>query len=150
MKQTIKLSIKASSINSAHYNDKRLGYNTETKKWIAEVCRQLKHPLNKFAMSMLHATFDPKKHCFSVFVDYTTPEYFNKQKEISARSMDVGNITKTLLDVVFTPDFNGEGDRKSQNINVDDKYISTLITRKKPGTSYEISLVVKIKKLPGV
>jgi hypothetical protein len=148
MKQTIKLDIQATSLNSAYYNDKRLGYNAATKKWIAELCRQLNHPINKAAMSELRLAFDPSKHCFTVFVDYYTPKFFNKDKQISAQSMDVGNITKTLLDVVFTPNFNGTGAYQCDNLNVDDKFITMLVTKKSPAKDFKTNITICVKKLP--
>ena len=148
MKQIINLHIQATSINSAYYNDKRLGYNAKTKKWIAEVCEQLRYPNNAAAMKSLRLYFDPKRHCFSVIVDYGTPAFFNKEKTVSAKSMDVGNITKTLLDVVFTEPFYGNETLKCENIRTDDKYITSLLTKKFPAEKHSIQITVLIQNLP--
>lgn len=145
MQSTIRLQLPASSINSAYYNDKRMGYNAKTKKWIYDLCEQLKYPANSAAMTHIRDFFNADLHVIAVDVCYKTPKFFNKQGQVSAQSMDVGNITKTLLDVVFTDAFYGSGDYKSNNLCIDDKYICSLLTTKEPAD--EFGFVIKVKVL---
>ena len=92
--------------------------------------------------------FDPKKHSFTVYIKYHTPKYFNKQGTISHSSMDVGNINKVLLDVLFTNAFHGNGHMQCENINHDDCFISALMVAKVPSDDYHFDITVKIIPLP--
>ena len=148
MKQIIWLDMQASSINSAYYSDKRLGYNAKTKDWIAEVCRQLSLGKNQKSIDSLKSFFNPEKHCFHVSVEYGSKKFFNKAGTISSQDYDVGNITKTLLDIVYTPAFNGSGTHKCQNLNIDDKYITALYTKKVPSAEFYQKIIIHIRPLP--
>lgn len=148
MKRVINLDIHAVSINNAYYSDKRFGYKAEVREWISQVCYQLSQSANKRAMADLRNTFDEKKHSFTVLIKYYTPNFYNKQGTISAKSMDVGNIDKVLLDVVFTGSFYGTGNMECENINHDDRFISSLMVNKYPSEKHKLVITVKIKKLP--
>ena len=151
MKQIIILNVPAVSINSAYYNNKKFGYRSEVKEWIGAVCWELSQKTNKEALRQLRENFNPEKHSFKVEVTYYTPKYFNKAGAISSHSMDVGNLTKILLDVLFTEPFFGVGDTmKCENICHDDRFISELITRKLPGNDYKHEISVEIVNLPSV
>lgn len=140
--------LQAVSINSAYYADKKLGYKAEVKHWISQVCYQLSQEPNKKSLTDLREHFDPKKHSFTVYIKYYTPKYFNKQGTVSHSSMDVGNINKVLLDVLFTNAFHGNGHMQCENINHDDCFISALMVAKVPGDDYHFDITVKIIPLP--
>lgn len=149
MKQVITIEgLKAVSINSAYYNDKRLGYKKEVRDWIIQCCHQLECEPNYSALKYLRENFDSKTQNFVVHITYQTPNYFNKQGTISHSSMDVGNINKTILDVVFTSAYYGKGSGLSENINHDDCFISELMVRKVPGDSFLFTIEVEIRDNP--
>jgi hypothetical protein len=148
MQSTIRLNLAASSINSAYYNDKRMGYNAKTKQWIQDLCKQLGYESNQSALKCIREYFNPEQHVISVEVAYFTPKFFNKQKQVSAQSMDVGNITKTLIDVIFTDAFCGSGDYKSNNLCIDDKYICSLLTTKAPAADFGFVIKLQVLDMP--
>lgn len=136
------------SINSAYYANKAHGYKSEVKDWISQICHELSQPANESKLKDLREHFDPLKHMYTVNICYTTPKFFASAGSIGIHSMDVGNVTKIFLDVLFTPAFYGNDLRKCYNLNIDDKFITTLITSKRPGKEYSIDFSVKIKNLP--
>lgn len=151
MKQVINLSVPAISINAAYYNNKKFGYRSEVKEWIGAVCWELSQKDNKEALRQLRETFDESKHCFKVTIIFFTPKFFNKAGSISAHSMDVGNASKIILDVLFTEPFFGTGhSMKCENICHDDRFITELITIKKPGQEYGHIVEIEIMELPKV
>ena len=149
LKQTITLSVPAVSINAAYYNNKKYGYRSEIKEWISVVCWELSQSANKEALRQLREQFDESKHCFKVDIIYYTPKFFNKAGSISAHSMDINNITKILLDVLFTePFFGNNSSGKCENICHDDRFILELNTKKLPSENYGHLIEVEIIELP--
>lgn len=131
-----------------YYANKAHGYKAETREWISQACYQLSQPVNKQALADLRTFFDDKKHCYTVHIDRTVSNFFNKQGSISTRSIDVTNYEKLIFDLIFTPTFYGSSSMECENLNIDDKYVTTLISRKKPGPKDNIKITIKIKDLP--
>lgn len=149
LKQVITLSVPAISINAAYYNNKKFGYRSEVKEWIGVVCWELSQKDNKEALRQLREQFDESKHCFKVTITFFTPKFFNKAGSISAHSMDCGNISKVLLDVLFTePFFGNNSSMKCENICHDDRFITELITIKRPRNEYGHIVEIEILDLP--
>lgn len=149
MKQVIKLSVPAISINAAYYNNKRFGYRSEVKEWIGAVCWELSQHDNKEALRTLRENFDQEKHGFKVDITFFTPKFFNKAGQISAHSMDVGNASKIILDVLFTePFFGTNSSMKCENICHDDRFIIELVTKKLPAADYGHYIEIEIVDLP--
>jgi hypothetical protein len=149
MKQTINLSVPAVSINAAYYNNKKFGYRSEVKEWIGAVCWELSQNDNKESLRQLREYFDESKHCFKVSITFFTPKFFNKAGSISAHSMDVGNASKIILDVLFTEPFFGNNSvGKCENICHDDRFITELITIKQPRPEYGHQIEIEILDLP--
>lgn len=140
--------LKAVSINSAYYSNKKFGYKSEVKDWIAQVCHQLGNDSNRAAIKNIRENFDFKKHSYTVLIRYHTPKFYNLQGYISHSSMDVENICKTLLDVLFTPAFHGNGHGLCENLNSDDCFISSLMVKKQPADDYKFEIEISIVDLP--
>lgn len=148
MKRVINLDLHVVSINNMYYANKAHGYKPDVREWVQQACHILSQPENKQALSDLRNYFDPNKHCYIVYIDRTTPDFYTKNGLISSRAIDITNFEKFLIDLIFTPTFYGTGNMLCENLNIDDKYITTLISRKKPGTKYNLKVTIKIRELP--
>ena len=110
-----------------------------------KVHKQLKnYPLIK----ALSNNFDKLKHSLVVNIDFKMPrnKLFTKKNAISMTSMDLDNLTKALLDLLF----NGKYYKRGLNVfNIDDSQITKLNTAKSISQSgnYDISVSVEIISL---
>lgn len=148
MKRVINLDLHVISINNMYYANKAHGYKPDVKDWLQQACHLLSQPSNKQALSDLRNHFDADKHCYVVYIDRTTPDFYNKKGLMSSRAIDISNTEKFLIDLLFTPAFYGTGNMLCENLNIDDKFITTLISRKKPGKAYNLKVTIKIRPLP--
>ena len=123
----------------------------EAQEWSCSVLVALALKENKKKLKELHQHFDPKKHVYKVDLTFFYPKHvlFRKDGGISARAHDLSNVEKPLIDLVFLPMFY---DRPSpygaKNLNIDDKYIIDLRSRKRVGKDFRIRVTLNIKDLP--
>ena len=146
---TLKLT-KPFSINALWCRDK--GYKTvEAQEWSSSILVALSLKENKKKLKELRQHFDPMKHVYKVELTFFYPNHVLHTKEgpISARAHDLSNIEKPLIDLVFLPMFY---DRPSpygaKNLNIDDKYILQLTSKKQSGKSFKIKISLHIKPTP--
>jgi hypothetical protein len=94
--------------------------------------------------------FDQQKHCFYVKLVCNIPDvkFFNKEGCISAKTMDLSNWEKPLIDLIFLPKYaEFSPPFGCPNLQADDRFITSLISRKKPTKSAKSSIEVSIKIL---
>lgn len=122
------LPIKPFSVNAMTYRDTRFK-TAEFKSWANEVRNLLEEhkPLLDMAMDFK----DASQADFEVQITVLYPQhiFFNKLGQISAKTMDVSNIEKPLIDIIFK-DF----------MDVDDRHIWKLISTKEPGANQRIDI----------
>ena len=123
----------------------------EAQEWSCSILVALALKENKKKLKELRQHFDPKKHVYKVDLTFFYPKHVLHKKEggISARAHDLSNVEKPLIDLVFLPMFY---DRPSpygaKNLNIDDKYIVDLRSRKRVGKDFRIRVTLNIKDLP--
>ena len=123
----------------------------EAQEWSCSVLVALALKENKKKLKELRQHFDPKKHVYKVDLTFFYPKHvlFRKDGGISARAHDLSNVEKPLIDLIFLPMFY---DRPSpygaKNLNIDDKYIIDLRSRKRVGKDFRIRVTLNIKDLP--
>ena len=123
----------------------------EAQEWSCSVLVALALKENKKKLKELRQYFDPMKHVYKVDLTFFYPKHvlFRKDGGISARAHDLSNVEKPLIDLVFLPMFY---DRPSpygaKNLNIDDKYIVDLRSRKRVGKDFRIRVTLNIKDLP--
>ena len=149
MRRVITLKLKPFSINAMFCRDKR--YKTiEAQEWSASVLVALALKENKKKLKELRQHFDPMKHVYKVDLTFFYPKHILHTKEgpISNRAHDLSNVEKPLIDLIFLPAFY---DRPSpygaKNLNIDDKYVTHLVSKKVVGKSFKIKVSIKIKDL---
>ena len=150
MRRVITLKLKPFSINAMFCRDKR-HKTIEAQEWSCSVLVALALKENKKKLKELRQYFDPKKHVYKVDLTFFYPKHVLHKKEggISARAHDLSNVEKPLIDLVFLPMFY---DRPSpygaKNLNIDDKYVTDLRSRKRVGKDFRIRVTLNIKDLP--
>ena len=149
MRRLITLKLKPFSINAMFCRDKR-HKTVEAQEWSASVLVALALKENKKKLKELRQYFDPKKHVYKVDLTFFYPKHVLHTKEgpISARAHDLSNIEKPLIDLIFLPMFY---DRPSpygaKNLNIDDKYVTHLVSKKRVGKCFKIKVSIQIKDL---
>ena len=123
----------------------------EAQEWSCSVLVALALKENKKKLKELRQYFDPKKHVYKVDLTFFYPKHvlYRKDGGISARAHDLSNVEKPLIDLIFLPMFY---DRPSpygaKNLNIDDKYIIDLRSRKRVGKDFRMRVTLNIKDLP--
>lgn len=128
MKLVLKLSSPPFSCNNSHY---RNGNRTEeNRKWADNIHNELEQYREE--MDAFHDFYMPMllTHSFSVTLSFFLPSdiLFTKTGKVSRRSMDLTNIEKGLIDLVFDPRFYKRG---HANLNLDDTLITTLLSQQR-------------------
>ena len=138
------------SINALWCRDKR--YKTvEAQAWASTILVALSLKENKKKLKELRQYFDPMKHVYKVELTFFYPDHvlYTKQGYVSSKAHDLSNVEKPLIDLIFLPRFY---DRPSpygaKNLNIDDKYILQLTSKKQSGKSFKIKISLHIKPTP--
>lgn len=157
--------IKPFSVNNAYYRNRK--HNAQARKWRATVLKSLLP--YKADFERLRAAFDPSKHSLfvSITVYYPSKKFFVQSKptkgQLSAKTMDLTNTEKLLIDLIFHPKFSSNTwlkERKGQeirlyeslselcNLAIDDRFISDLKSEKRPNNDETYRTEVRISLVP--
>ena len=151
MRRIITLKLKPFSVNAMFGRDKR-HKTIEAKEWSCSVLVALALKENRKKLKELRQFFDPKEHVYHIDLTFFYPKHilYTKDGPISARAHDLTNVEKPLVDLIFLPVYY---DRPSpygaKNLNIDDKYITKVVSQKKPtsGSKPKIKVSIRIKDL---
>jgi len=89
--------------------------------------------------------FDEKKHGIELFLTFHTPNFYTEKGTISAHSMDLSNVEKPLIDLLFLPRFHGNSPpHRVQNLNLDDRYIVCLTSKKCYDTDFSVDVLLRL------
>lgn len=121
------LPVKPFSVNKMHYRDQRFK-SAEYKDWAQLV---LYHLQDIKALHEMGMDWHSKGGSFCVWFTFEFPKhiFYNKAGAISSKSMDLSNVEKPLLDLIF-------GD----TMDVNDKNVVKLVSRKEAGAFYCIRI----------
>ena len=137
MRRILTLKLKPFSINSMFYGHKKHGKTIAAQEWSCEVLVALALKENKKKLKEPFFNFFYPKHIL-----------YTKDGRISGRAHDLSNIEKPLIDLVFLPRYYDlPSPYGAKNLNIDDKYITHLISKKKAGKSFKIKITIQIKSL---
>lgn len=146
MKRTITLSLKPLSIN-AMYCKNRSWKTAEYNTWSAAFFHKLDVEENVQIMEDLREFFNPKKHGYSIDLKFYYPKdtLFTKKGTLSSRAHDLSNVEKPLIDLLFLPVyFDKCSPYGCKNLNIDDKFIYELSSKKLPAKEYKIEINISI------
>lgn len=148
MRVKFSLAIEPFSINNVSYKNKQFK-TADYRQWEQRTFTKLAMAEPQAALKKLREAFDPKQHAFAVKFTFNRPGFFTSKGEISAQSMDLSNVEKQLLDVLFLPKFNNlPVPYGAPNINADDKFVISLQSRKKFGPAERIDISIALINKP--
>ena len=146
MKRSITLPIKAFSINSVYCKNR--SFKTQSyKEWSMQVFHRLSTEENLQALQDLREFFDPKIHSYSINLKFYYPSdiLYTKKGSLSARAHDISNIEKPLIDLLFLPVYhNKPAPYGCPNLNIDDKFISEMSSKKLSADAHKIEIELQI------
>lgn len=121
------LPMRAFSVNRMNYRDARFK-TAEFKDWFNELCARLGEVKELSEMGD-----DWRKHggefCIWIHVKYPYHIYYNKGGTISAKTFDVSNVEKPIVDALFR-----------ETMGVDDRFLVKCISEKSDGALYSIDI----------
>ncbi len=134
-----------------YYGDGR-NKTQAAREWSYRIMHQLSLPQNQEQLEKIRASFDRNKHCFQLSMRALYPKniLYKKDGTISAKSMDLTNWEKPLVDLLFLPKyFDVPSPYGCKNINCDDKYVTSMYSTKAVSESgtHKIEITVKIRNL---
>lgn len=141
---TIKFSLpfRAISVNDSYYGNRKFGMKKEAKEWTYAVNWELAKHSSQF--DILREQFNPKEHGLSVSFCFIYKEFFNKSGSVSSKIYDLTNCEKLLLDLIVDSAHHGIAPYKSPNLNINDKHVIELFSKKAPGAQDRIDIEIKI------
>lgn len=139
MRRKFVLPIKGLSINSMFYAEKRFGLNQEARTWVDTVCVLLSRSENAQKMQELREAFDPAKNAYAVQLKYYYPKdiYYTKDGKLSRRALDLTNVEKPLVDVLFL-------EKYRVGLLTDDCVLKSCHSVKLPSDDWKIEITIKI------
>jgi len=139
--ETLIIDSKSFSINSMYCKNRNYT-TTSYKDWASGILNILKQKPNSHRLASLESFFDPFKHRYSITITtYFPPNILiTKKNTMSSKAFDVSNIEKPLIDLIFLPKYHSD----TPNLNIDDKTISDLSSRKRISATGEHYIEVKL------
>ena len=125
------------SINKAYYKG-TFSRTRELRDWTDRVIKEMSTPVNQAIIKEYKRLLKGK--ALGVRIKFFIPHkiFYKVDGNISIRSNDLSNIEKNLIDLVF-------GSKHSLlGLDIDDKNIVDLYSSKRPSSSYEIKITIKI------
>ena len=120
------------SINSAYYRNRKR--TRECRLWGDNILRQIQAPHIMTALQKIH-DIRPNSLSVELIFSYPKSKLFTKSsnyEKISKFSMDLSNIEKLLIDLIFDKRYNDRllDNKPLSNLNLDDKIITKLTSSK--------------------
>jgi hypothetical protein len=147
MRKTFVIPLPTVSINSFYYANKRHGIRAEAREWQHKFFHYLSQSYNADKLAELRNAFDETKHGYTVDFTFGVPasKLINKSGGLSSRAIDLSNCEKSIIDVLFLPKhFNEKPPYGCKNLNIDDKFLLGLSSKKIAAESEGIAIAVTI------
>lgn len=125
----LRLPIAPFSVNRMYYAHKKI-CTVEYNEWRMRFLMLLGTHASE--IESFRSQFDIKSHMYTVELTCEIAQYYTKSGDVSAKTMDISNCEKAVIDCLFLPKHNST----ALNLNVDDKYLMSLLSRKVPGENW--------------
>lgn len=134
------LPCKAFSINAYYSRDKRFK-SKAGREWDEEFLYRIENSGVQADLQELGQKFHTGDYAFELTILLTYPRnvFFNKQGKISAKTYDISNTEKLIIDHLFM---------RPENINVDDRFIVSCASSKAVGSAYSTEISIKLVDAP--
>ena len=122
------------------------GRNMKTqaaREWTEMIIFALNTPEILNSLKQLREFFKLEKHEYELYLKAVYPKeiYYNKNGTISSKTIDTTNWEKNLQDILCDPKYFED---KLDNLNINDKYFTKLISEKRSGDTYKIEITIRI------
>ncbi|GAC1502995.1 MAG: hypothetical protein NVS1B10_07950 [Candidatus Saccharimonadales bacterium] len=131
MQVSLYMPIKAFSINQKSCRDARFT-TSEYKSWATEVLARLEEFKALHDLALEHASKGGVFHV-SLVAEFPHSVFYNKAGEVSSKTIDITNHEKPFIDLLF-----------GHFMNVNDKFIVSMVSRKAAGATYGIRCEVEL------
>lgn len=139
------------SINSLYYANRGHGKTIKAQDWSHSIFHVLNNEVDLQKLKDLREFFKPSEHFYKVEFIFTNSKILTKSGQFSSGAADLSNVEKPLIDLLFLPKyFENPSPYGLQNLNIDDKYIGELSSKKRPGKETKIDIVVSIYSLSSI
>lgn len=146
---TFTLYAKPFSVNSAYY--KRGNRTVECREWGDEILFALLKPSIAKKLGDFRDGYNASEMQIAVTLTFNIPrdKFFTKKGEVNLQTKDLSNVEKLLIDLIFDRRFNGRevNGKTARNLDINDKQICSLLSRKLPTDSRQYSIDVTIDYL---
>lgn len=149
MRANFELNIAPFSINAMYSRDKR--YKSALyRQWEMRFISQLRKKTAQAQIQKIREAYRPGD-TFAVKLTYHYHKFYNKQGMITAHVEDLSNTEKITLDLLFLPKYHVLPEPYgAPNVNVDDRFITSLVSRKMQAKDPEDKIVVTIKLISAI
>jgi len=121
--------------------------SVDARNWSQVIFNELNKPYNQQQLKLCREMIEGG--CRGLRIDmvvyYPYGKFFTQTGEISARTLDETNWEKPLVDLIMLPKYY---DRPCpygvENLNIDDKIVTDVTSKKRPIMNEEHSIVVKL------
>lgn len=144
---TFSIQVKLVSINNFYYANKRHGLKPEARDMQYRIFNTIAEPSIASQFENLRSKFDPKKYSYGIKIIQNIPKsvLINKQGLMSAKSQDLSNTEKGLIDALMLSKFYGSNvPYQAPNLNTDDRFLSELFSKKQVSPDDNFSVDVEI------
>ncbi len=121
------------------------------KDWANQFFHKIDTEENIQALEELREGFIEATDAYIVHIETYVPKsiLYTKTGKLSARDFDRSNIEKPIIDLLFFPKyFKLDSPFGCKNLNIDDRYISEISSKKKASSNegFEIKITIEIVK----
>lgn len=129
------------SINKAYYKQ-TFNRTRECRDWAHGIVAALQTPDNLAAVYAFKQKFDASNDAIGVFFKFGVPRsaFYTKSNDISRFSLDLTNVEKLLLDIIFDKKYGHHA------LDLDDKLVVQLVSEKVPADGFAIDIGLRILK----
>lgn len=146
----IHIPVEPISVNATSQRDKRFK-SVKYRQWETMVLLSLTSEDSQQKLQQIRDAYEHGSHSFEVELTAHYPRelYFTKSGVISNRTLDNSNWEKPIIDLLFLPKYHElKPPSGAPNINVDDRYITSLLSRKLPYDKSRPCMVARIALVP--
>lgn len=142
MELSIKLNSPPFSINKATYrNGNRTVANRKWSEKVLEQLHQHKAQIEQFT-AYVEENIDKVELSIDLMFEMPYKKLYTKSGKVNGNSMDLSNIEKGLIDLIFDKRFFKRG---WVNLNLDDALITKMISRKVPSLTGKYHIKIKVR-----
>lgn len=144
--------LKTFSVNASYVRTNRgVLKSSGLMEWTGQFFNLLAGPENQEKINQLKSTFDASLHVYHIEIIVNSPDIYTAKGEISSKAHDLSNLEKSILDCVLLPKFCNEPfPLGCNNLSIDDKYVTRLVSEKVPNKNRSIGLKISIVLRPKI